>query len=76
MNTDKDSKLPYTTKSGLRIGCRYERPVRADFTQEERFMQNLLLGQMEYSYRDKVMFILYCLAIVGIVFLLTALGVK
>ncbi len=71
-----DDKLPYTTKSGLKIGSRYERPIRADYTDEERFMQNLLLGEMGYSHKDKVKFILYCLGVLGILLLLTSLGVK
>ena len=68
--------VPYTTKSGIKIGSRYEPPVRADYSHEERFAQNLLIGKISYSYKEKVKFILYCLCVVGIVFLLSALGVR
>lgn len=67
---------PYTTKTGVRIGALYEPPLRADYTHEERFAQNLLLGGTGYSNMDKTRFVLYCACIAAFVFLLTALGVK
>lgn len=66
---------PYATKTGLKIGSKYEPPLRADCTEEERFVQRLLLGETGYSLADKFRFVLYCACVAGVLFLLTALGV-
>lgn len=69
-------RTPYTTKAGVKIGSNYRTPIRADYTHEERFAQNLLLGKIGHSYKDKLRFVVYCLCLAGVVFLLSALGVK
>jgi hypothetical protein len=70
------SEVPYTTKTGIKIGERYERPLRSDYTHEEKFVQDLLIGSPSFTFEEKVRFVLYCVCVVLIVFLLSALGVK
>ena len=67
---------PYTTKTGIRIGGRYEPPPRSDYTHEEKFVQDLLIGSPAFTFEDTVRFVLYCVCVVLIVFLLSARGVR
>ena len=73
----QDEKIPpYTTKTGIKIGARYEPPLRADYTNEERFAQDLLIGSPEFALEDKIKFAGYVACVFLVVFLLSALGVK
>ena len=36
--------LPYTTKSGLQIGCRYNPPLKNHITPDGEFWQGVFLG--------------------------------
>jgi len=72
----QDDHIPYTTKTGIKIGSRYELPMRVDYTHEEKFIQNLLIGSPAFTFEDTVRFVLYCVCVVLIVFLLSALGMR
>jgi hypothetical protein len=72
----QDDHIPYTTKTGIKIGSRYELPMRVDYTHEEKFIQNLLIGTPEFSLEEKIKFVGYVACVFLIVFLLSALGVR
>jgi len=72
----QDDHIPYTTKTGIKIGSRYELPMRVDYTHEEKFIQNLLIGTPEFSLEEKIKFVGYVACVFLIVLLLSALGVR
>ena len=37
-------RIPYTTKSGLKIGCRYEPPRPMHYSRDMELLQSALLG--------------------------------
>lgn len=68
--------LPYTTKSGLQIGCRYDPPMVNHISAEGQFWQGVFLGYKPVSTSTKIaLFTLYC-ALVTAVFVAVALFVR
>ena len=59
---------PYTTKSGLRIGSRYEPPRKNIHTAEDDYWQSVVLGQNPgRSHFQKIVFAAY-LVVVACIF--------
>lgn len=54
--------LPYTTKSGLQIGSRYEPPRFNDMTAEDEHWQGVLLGVKRKSVNELVAVVIIALA--------------
>ena len=61
----------YTTRTGIRIGSWYEPPLRSDFTEEETWVQEVLLGEDPRHLREKAYFSAYCFVLVFVLMLLS-----
>lgn len=59
---------PYTTKSGLRIGCMYQ-PPRQELTPEGEFIQAVMLGDTRsvFPHRETVWMGLYMVAMIALI---------
>ena len=66
---------PYNTGK-LLIGINYDRPVRTDFTEEERIMQRVLLGQPVMQTWSAMPFYAYCVALTALLLMLGAWSVR
>jgi len=49
--------LPYTTRTGLKIGSQYMPPVKARMTAEDEFWQGILLGIKPKSHLPMLVYI-------------------
>ncbi len=60
--------VPYTTKSGLRIGCMYQ-PPKQELTPEGEFIQAVLLGNVHsvFPHRETVWMGLYMIAMIVLI---------
>ena len=68
--------LPYTTKSGLQIGCMYTPPPRNYMSADAERIQMALLGiEPEYSQRRIAGWVAYIIFLAVLVSTLVALGV-
>ena len=68
--------LPYTTKSGLQIGCMYTPPQRNHMSEDAERIQMALLGiEPEFSQRRVFGFVAYIIFLVALFTTLFALGV-
>ena len=71
-----NKQLPYTTKSGLRIGCMYSPPPQNDMSHDEEIIQMALLGiESEFSERKVlgwVAYIVFLMALFTTLFTLDA----
>jgi len=62
-----DKQLPYTTKSGLQIGCRYTPPKRNDMSHDAELLQMALLNiEPEFSQRRIATWVAYVLFLVAL----------
>jgi len=62
-----DKPLPYTTKSGLQIGCRYTPPKRNDMSHDAELLQMALLNiEPEFSQRRIATWVAYVLFLVAL----------
>ena len=69
-----EKHLPYTTKSGLRIGCMYSPPLENHMSRDDEVIQMALLGiEPEYSERRVVGFIAYIIFLMALFTILFAL---
>ena len=68
-----DRPLPYTTKSGLQIGCNYTPPARYYTSTDAELLQSALLGaEAKFSQRKVLGWTVYILSLVAIFALLIA----
>ena len=66
--------VPYTTKSGLRIGCNYTPPTRYNTSHDAELLQCALLGiEPKYSQRRVLGWTAYILCLVATFVLLAVL---
>jgi hypothetical protein len=65
--------LPYTTKSGLQIGCRYEPPPVNHVSHEGEFWQGVFLGYRRTPTAQQVIGFAMYLVVLLAVFLIAAL---
>jgi hypothetical protein len=66
-----DRPLPYTTKSGLQIGCNYTPPPRYYASHDAELLQSALLGtEAKYSQRRVLSWTTYILCLAAIFALL------
>ena len=71
-----EKHLPYTTKSGLRIGCMYSPPPRNYMSADAERIQMALLGiEPEFSERRVFGWVAYIIFLAVLVSTLVALGV-
>ncbi len=71
-----DKQLPYTTKSGLQIGCNYTPPQRNHMSADAERIQMALLGiEPEFSQRRVAGWVAYIIFLAVLVSTLVALGV-
>ena len=71
-----DKPLPYTTKSGLRIGCMYSPPPANHMTHDAELLQMALLNiEPEFSQRRVAGWVAYIVFLAVLVSTLVALGV-
>lgn len=76
MENQMEKHLPYTTKSGLRIGCMYSPPQRNYMSADAERIQLALLGiEPEYSERRVYSMVAYIIFLVALFTTLFALGV-
>jgi hypothetical protein len=62
-----EKHLPFTTKSGLRIGCMYSPPPQNHMSHDEELLQMALLGiEPEFSQRRIATWIVYALFLVAL----------
>ena len=62
-----DKQLPYTTKSGLQIGCNYTPPQRNYMSADAELLQMALLGiEPEFSQRRIAGWIAYALFLIAL----------
>lgn len=62
-----EKHLPYTTKSGLQIGCHYTPPQRNDMSADAELLQMALLGiEPEFSQRRIAGWIAYALFLIAL----------
>jgi len=62
-----DKQLPYTTKSGLQIGCNYTPPLRNYMSADAELLQSALLGiEPEFSQRRIAGWVAYTLFLVAL----------
>lgn len=74
MKHTQSGTVPYTTKSGLRIGCNYTPPTRYNISQDAELLQSALLGiEPKYSQRRVFGWTVYILCLVATFALLIAL---
>jgi len=71
-----EKHLPYTTKSGLRIGCMYSPPPQNHMSADAERIQMALLGiEPEFSERRVLGWVAYIFFLAVLVSTLVALGV-
>ena len=71
-----EKQLPYTTKSGLQIGCNYTPPQRNYMSADAELLQSALLGiEPEFSQRRIAGWVAYIIFLAVLVSTLVALGV-
>jgi hypothetical protein len=71
-----EKQLPYTTKSGLQIGCNYTPPQRNYMSADAERIQMALLGiEPEFSQRRVAGWVAYIVFLAVLVSTLVALGV-
>ncbi len=71
-----EKHLPFTTKSGLRIGCMYSPPQRNHMSADAERIQMALLGiEPEFSQRRVAGWVAYIVFLAVLVSTLVALGV-
>ena len=72
-----DKPLPYTTKSGLQIGCNYT-PTQHDYmSADAELLQMALLGiEPEFSQRRVASFVAYAIFLVVVFATLFAMDLK
>ena len=71
-----EKQLPYTTKSGLQIGCNYTPPQRNYMSADAELLQMALLGiEPEFSERRVLGWVAYVIFLAVLVSILVALGV-
>lgn len=71
-----EKHLPFTTKSGLRIGCMYTPPPENHMSADAERIQMALLGiEPEFSQRRVAGWVAYIVFLVVLVSTLVALGV-
>ena len=71
-----EKQLPYTTKSGLQIGCNYTPPQRNYMSADAELLQMALLGiEPEFSERRVLGWVAYIIFLAVLVSTLVALGV-
>ena len=69
-----EKHLPYTTKSGLRIGCMYSPPPENHMSHDAEIIQMALLGiESEYSERKVLGFVAYIIFLMVLFTVLFAL---
>jgi hypothetical protein len=74
MKQDLFNVTPYTTKSGVRIGCNYTPPPQYYASYDAELLQAALLGtEAKYSQRRVLGWVAYILCLVAIFALLIAL---
>jgi hypothetical protein len=62
-----EKQLPYTTKSGLQIGCNYTPPQRNHMSADAELLQMALLGiEPEFSQRRIAGWIAYALFLIAL----------
>ena len=62
-----EKHLPYTTKSGLRIGCMYSPPPQNHMSADAELLQSALLGiEPEFSQRRIASWIAYALFLIAL----------
>ena len=62
-----EKQLPYTTKSGLQIGCNYTPPQRNYMSADAELLQSALLGiEPEFSQRRIAGWIAYSLFLIAL----------
>ncbi len=62
-----EKQLPYTTKSGLQIGCNYTPPQRNYMSADAELLQSALLGiEPEFSQRRIAGWIAYTLFLIAL----------
>jgi len=72
-----DKPLPYTTKSGLQIGCNYTPPQRNYMSADAELLQMALLGiEPEFSQRRVASFVAYGVFLIVVFTTLFALDIK
>jgi len=75
MENQMEKHLPYTTKSGLRIGCMYSPPPQNHMSADAERIQMALLGiEPEYSERRVLGWVAYIIFLAVLVSTLVALG--
>lgn len=71
-----EKHLPFTTKSGLRIGCMYSPPQRNHMSADAERIQMALLGiEPEMSERRVLGWVAYVVGLVALYVALIALGI-
>ena len=69
-----EKHLPYTTKSGLRIGCMYSPPPRNYMSADAERIQMALLGiEPEFSQRRVAGWVAYMIFVIALITTLFAL---
>ena len=72
-----EKHLPYTTKSGLQIGCNYTPPQRNYMSADAELLQSALLGiEPEFSERKVLGFVAYIIFLMVLFTVLFALDLK
>ena len=62
-----NKQLPYTTKSGLQIGCNYTPPQRNDMSHDAELLQMALLNiEPEFSQRRIATWVAYALFLIAL----------
>jgi len=62
-----DKQLPYTTKSGLRIGCMYSPPTENHMSHDDEIIQMALLNiEPEFSQRRIAGWVAYVLFLIAL----------
>jgi hypothetical protein len=73
MENQMEKPTPYTTKSGLQIGCNYTPPSRDYMSADAEFLQAALLGiEPQFSQRRVAGWVVYAICIVAMFFLVAA----
>ena len=72
-----EKHLPFTTKSGLRIGCMYSPPPLNHMSHDAESIQMALLGiEPEFSERKVIGWVAYFISLIVIFTTLFALDIK
>lgn len=69
----KEKPLPYTTRTGLKIGWCYMPDTRPQLSYEEEVIQSVMLGIDPFDRKFKFWFITYCVALAFLFSLLVIL---